>query len=990
MSRKSVRRSSPLRKVRGSAILSAAVSSCLAMAAHAQSSETTLEEVVVTGFRASLADALEKKRESNQLIETITAEDIGKFPDQNVAESLQRLPGVQIDRDNGQGTKVRIRGLDQNVTLLNEEIFLTGLEVYKLGEGNDQRTNSLEGIPSELLGGLDVFKSPTAAQVEGGLGGIVNLRTRNPFDFNEMTLAGNVRVGESSDTDGDAQPTGAVLFGTQFGERVALIATLSYDSQDIHTDVLGGQNRGNWRLTDRPTANGNTPGPNATFFAPEYRYVTDRDEERERIGGSLALGFRPSDSTELQAMWFHSDMDITTKEASFKFAFAGENATLDTSFPYAIDPNGVLLNGVMRADSAEAISYVKKTEATSDNFQVTFKYDGGRLRASAAAAYSMSDMESTAAHADVRYTAYTVRNGTAGGLVPNAAASANYRFGYNNGDLPSFTMVSNPDLLTNPANGFFKSHWVFGDNVEADNWSLRGDMQLEPSFVEADNVTFSAGVRLANRDVAYEFGRYLADYSGRGELDGTAFGQNWTPYGYFQDGAIGYKSCELPLSVGFAFAPCSRFGDSPALITPYQTFVSNPERVETIGNFWGSGAVATNTISVQDRSQMENGVAWIQGLYPSTPFSYFVSPLDTFQVEERTTSAYLMADVGAPSDNFHINVGTRIIRTELDVHQNTPSNPNPRYWGTDSWNGVLADFSTIRNERSYTDILPSANVVLDVTPNNKIRFSAARVVARQNLFQLGQGFQTDFTRDSDPMSPTLDQFLFTSGQAGNPDLDPYRATQFDLGNEYYFGTQGLVSATFFWKEVDSFVTSETRPEFVMDEAGGRFGPVTRPVNGTGGYIRGLELGGQYAFDFGGGFAANYTYSKSDSPTSNSIDTSLPIDGVSKHSINAQIYYERGGFESRLSYVWRDKSFAGNFGFRDGATSVSYGIWNRDYGQLDAQVGYHFFDRKLGVTLEVINITEEDQSQYLQYSNLPFTFSSGSMRVLLGVRGNFGW
>jgi TonB-dependent receptor len=295
------------------------------------------------------------------------------------------------------------------------------------------------------------------------------------------------------------------------------------------------------------------------------------------------------------------------------------------------------------------------------------------------------------------------------------------------------------------------------------------------------------------------------------------------------------------------------------------------------------------------------------------------------------------------------------------------------------------DFETVRNDRSYTDILPSANVVLDVTENNKVRFSAARVVSRQNLFELGKGFATDFTRN-----PGTNQFEFTSGNSGNAELDPYRATQFDLGDEYYFGSQGLVSVTFFWKEVDSFVTSETKPEFVMDEAGGRFGPVTRPVNGTGGYIRGLELNGQYAFDMGLGFTANYTYSKSASPVENDIEANLPIDGVSKHSFNAQVYFEKAGFESRASYVWRDKSFAGNFGFGDGGTARSYGIWNRDYGQLDLQFAYNFLDRQLGVTLEVLNLTEEEQSQYLQYENLPFTYSSGSMRVLLGVRGNFSF
>src|ERR1043165_1807292 len=125
-------------RARRSALLSAAISSCLTLSVHpaqpapapANTATEPLEEVVVTGFRASLADALQNKRESNQIIESVSAEDIGKFPDQNVAESLQRLPGISIDRSNGQGTKARIRGLDQNVTLLNDDIFLSGLELY--------------------------------------------------------------------------------------------------------------------------------------------------------------------------------------------------------------------------------------------------------------------------------------------------------------------------------------------------------------------------------------------------------------------------------------------------------------------------------------------------------------------------------------------------------------------------------------------------------------------------------------------------------------------------------------------------------------------------------------------------------------------------------------------------------------------------------------------------------------------------------------------
>jgi iron complex outermembrane receptor protein len=954
---------------------------------QAQQEGAVVEEVVVTGFRASLATALENKRESTQIIESVAAEDIGKFPDQNVAEALQRLSGVQIDRSNGQGTKVRIRGLEQNVTLLNSDIFLTGLELYTQGEGNTRETDSLEGIPSELLGGVDVYKSPNAAQLEGGLGGIVNLKTRSPFSLGPGTnIAGNVRYADAGE---GWEPLGALVLSHQFNDRLAVIASVSYDKQVFQTDVLGGQNRGSWKFADR----GDRDVVPQNYFAPEYRYTTDRDEERERLGASISVAFRPTDSLEIEGMWFHSDLDILTEEASLKFPFSLETPGLDVSQPYAIDGNGVLLNGTFTANSAEAISFVKNTDISSENFQLSLKWDnGGSVRVSAAAAYSKADQQSGSANNDVRYTQYLVRAVDGGpGFAPNASAPANYQFRYDNrnGKLPSFTLLGNQDLFTNPDNAFFKSHWAFADNTDAENWSVRADLQWDPAFFSDRNVTFSGGVRAAKREIDYEFGRYLADYHGISQLDGIDYGADWTNFGYFQDGAIGPKACDT-LSAGGAplgtpgRPDCpvgSRFGDAPALILPYQTMANTPGRVERINGFWRSGNAGTRSVLVQDRGQMSNALAWIQSLYPDTPFSFFTSPLDTFSVEEKTSSAYLMADIGLPDDRFHLNLGARVVHTELAVAQNVAL-ANPTYWGTDSWNGVLRDFETNVVERSYTDVLPSANIMLDVAEGHKVRVSAAKVVARQDLFQLGRGFFTNFTRN-----PVTDLFEFTNGNSGNPQLEPYRATQFDLGYEYYFGTQGLVALTAFRKSVDSFITEVTESVFVPDQAGGRFGPVTRPINGEGGTIEGIELGAQYAFAFGGGFNVNYTYSDSESPFFNDIDQGLPIPGVAKHAFNAQIYYENFGFQARLSYTWRDKSFDGNFQFSDDVTRT-YGVWNRDYGQLDAQLGYQVTDN-IGVTLEAINLTEEDQSQYLQYENLPFAFESGSRRILIGVRGSFG-
>ncbi|MBO9504453.1 TonB-dependent receptor [Qipengyuania flava] len=969
-----------------------------AQAAAEAGQQTGVEDdnvIVVTGFRASLEDALNAKRESNLIIESVTAEDIGKFPDQNVAESLQRLPGIQIDRENGQGSKVRIRGLDQNVTLLNGELFVTGLEVYKVGEGNYNRNDSLEGVPSELIGGIEVFKSPNASLLEGGLGGIVNLKTRNPLDLDEgLTLAGNAKMSKGSEISG-WEPAGAAVLGYNFNDRLGVIASFSYEKTNNHVNVLGGDNRGNWAFSEGRRDTATVP---TNYYAPEYRYVTDRDQYRRRWGASLGITYRATDNLEVSAQYFHSDLKIDTREASVKFPFGqGESQGLVGS--YTINENGVLLDGTVRAQSAEAISFVDVSNIKSDNLQFGLEWDNDtNFRASVMANYATSSMKREVANNDVRYTAYGVRGpGTSGsqpGFVPNASAPPTIDFTYSNGEFPSFGLAptSPQDLFNNPDYGFFKSHWAFGDRSDIDGHSIRADFAYDVDDSYTDTITLSAGFRYGQRTVEFVSGRYLADFSGKGELDATAIPEservdgyqyNWTPYGYFQDGAIGYKICDLPeANKPAAFAGCSRFGNSPALITPYETFVSNPERVEAIANFAGGGKVIGDTVLVADRSRMTNALEWIQALYPDTPFTFFEDPLQTYRVKEETKSGYIRADIGGEDDPYHVNVGLRIVNTDLTVDQNQPANADPSYWGTDSWNGVLRDFTTNTIMRSYTDFLPSANAVFDVSDGTKMRFSAARVVARQPLVSLGQGFATNFTRDA-----ADDLFKFTNGSRGNAELEPFRAYQFDLGVEHYFGDQGLLSAGLFWKEVDSFIVNETVAVFVNDQAGGRLGPVSQPANGSGGRVKGFELAAQYAFDFGLGFTANYTFSDTDTDFSTDFTDNLPLPGVSKHSANGQVYFERYGFAARASYSWRSKQYLGNFGFADGSITRTLGIYQKAFGQLDGQISYQLTDN-FEVFAEAINITKADTSVYLQFPELPFRFESGSRRIYGGVKFTF--
>jgi TonB-dependent receptor len=201
-----------------------------------------LSEIVVTGYRASLQSALDAKRDSYLPIESVQPEDIGKMPDQNVAESLQRLPGVQIDRGQaGQGTSVLIDGLRQNLTTLNGDLFLTGKEFYVSGEASDggaganAQYNSLEGIPSDIVGGIDVYKNPNAAMTEGGLGGTIDIKTIDPLAQPDgLSLSGNFRESKAEGIT-SSTPDGTIVGTYKVNDRLAFTASFTYDDETTHT-----------------------------------------------------------------------------------------------------------------------------------------------------------------------------------------------------------------------------------------------------------------------------------------------------------------------------------------------------------------------------------------------------------------------------------------------------------------------------------------------------------------------------------------------------------------------------------------------------------------------------------------------------------------------------------------------------------------------------------------------------------------------------------
>ncbi|HWX34397.1 MAG TPA: TonB-dependent receptor, partial [Steroidobacteraceae bacterium] len=350
-------------------------------------------------------------------------------------------------------------------------------------------------------------------------------------------------------------------------------------------------------------------------------------------------------------------------------------------------------------------------------------------------------------------------------------------------------------------------------------------------------------------------------------------------------------------------------------------------------------------------------------------------------------------DSGDAAGLFHANFGVRIVRTQLTV-DGAETNPNgSTYVGTAPWNGVNANDVPFQNSRSYTDILPSFNFVLNATDTQKLRFGAARVVSPQNLQQLGAGLQYGFTRaaPSQCTGGAAVCFKFSGGNSGNANLDPFRASQFNLSWEDYFSRSGLLSVGYFYKAVDNFVTTANLPTLVADGTGGTTANVATPINGGTGKIYGLELGGQYAFDFGLGFQANYTRADSSSTQTSSFGAELPIPGVSKNSVNGTVYFERAGFSARAAYTWRDKAVnsggvGSQFAFADlNGNQKFYTVYSAPYGQLDGQVQFDF-NAHVGILVSVVNLANSKQHTYLQFPNEPFTYDDTGRRLYFGVKG----
>jgi iron complex outermembrane recepter protein len=967
-----------------------------------------LTEITVTGYRQSLQTALDAKRISILPIESVAAEDIGKMPDNNVAESLQRLPGVQIDRSgaNGQGNSVLIDGLRQNLVTLNGDVFLTGKEFYVSGEasgggaGGNRQYGSLETIPSELVSGIDVIKNPDASITEGGLGGTINLKTANPLLAPQGLSLGGLFRESDAQRQNSKTPDGTLVGSYKLNDNIAVSASLTYSELKTHTDEYQAANRSGWVISNSATgpytglltaANVGTIGQN--YIVPQLGYFTDILDQTKEKGASFDISVKLTDSITSNFLWFYSREDETTIDYTDKAWFNGQDTTplpgLDPTQPFSIDSNGVVQNAVFNALGAETATLFQQNISQANNFQWVTKFDdGGPLHGIFDASFAHATSNLQAAQADIEHGFYATGGGMAtaptapgcnnGQLCPvGGPGNHGYEFAYGNGGtsgLPSVSYLAPfADVLSNPAYTTFKSNWAWANLTDQKNFAVKGEIKWDAPMVTEIKTTITAGVRYAGRDIDQTFGRYL--------INGT-----------LADGLVAGTNTGTPAP---GFGPWLYFSDpgygNPSI--PYSTALSNPGLALTVNNFGAGPIMVKNPYT----GGMTNPSTFLQTVWagagvPNMTEQFFKDGLSSFDVTERTTAPYLMVDMGGPSSRVHLNFGVRLVNTDLTIHGGGANPAGPTYFGTASWNGLESNVIPVTTKRNYTDVLPSFNFMLDVTDTQKVRFGAAKVVAPQDLYSLGLGQSYNFTRGAnDPVTGNA-RFFFDGGSSGNPNLDPYRASQFILSYENYFAPGGLASIATFYKQVDNFVETENIATFVKDDFGGTTNNVTLPVNAGNGRIYGIEVSGQYAFGDavewlrGFGAAANYTYSQSQSQQPTSFTTTGPIPGVSRNAMTGTLYYENHGFSIRGSYSYRDKALNDSqVGSTFAFGGKVYEVFSAPYGQLDAQASYDF-NRHVGVIVSVQNLTDEAQHTYLQWPNQPFTYDDSGRRFFVGVKG----
>ncbi len=891
-----------------------------------QSGDNTVEEVLVTGsFRDSLANAMNIKRNQNGFTDAIVASDIAEFPDNNLAESLQRVPGVAIQRSGGEGRGITVRGLGPQFTTVR----LNGMETMSTTGGTDSGTGNNRGrgfdfntFSSDLFSSLTVHKTNSAEIQEGSLGATVDLKAAQPFDYDGFVFTASGQLGYN-DLSEESDPGAAFLISNTFADgKFGALLSVAVSERSVKDE---GYSTVRWsnQVTNRfKTVKGQTAGstgsagyaagvtpsnPNdfdivnglcldadknpATAcvwnqptaqdptrpFAPRIPRYDSYNHEMERTGASLSFQFRPTDSTEISFDNLFAKFDATRQEVFMQGSLnPGTNLTTGSVVDYAIEDN------TMKYASLTGVRLI--SENRFDEMSTDFTQNTLRLKQDFTDSFRMNAMYGQ--------TKSDFDNPIQNTLMMQAENQA-FTYDYRNYSKP---------VLTFGAGAYDAASWKAG--------AVRQRPQATVNESEALSVAFEYDL---NESLKLKFGADNKDFD--------------------------FSTNQFLLAAGE--------GVNGVVLA------SNPDFIQEYDSGLG-----------EDRAWLIPNRGLIMDSYNLFDAAMVPNYGSTYEVGEETTGFYVQLD-------FNFDIASMPVRGNIGVRDFETDQT------TSGWlNGTLPSREYLTYEHTYSDTLPSFNISIEPIDDLLFKASYSEGISRAAPGQIV------------PTTTVAATGTTRTITSGSPSLDPTSAKSYDLGAEWYFGEGALLAVTLFKKEIATFVQT-SRTNVIYTETGlpiqaavnacassGR--PITEcnenvdwalsvPSNSPGGDLDGYEISYQQPFTFLPGFLSNfgtivsYTSVESDIDylnVSGEVIKTRPLTGLSDETSAATLYYENDTFSGRVSVVERSGYITAAVGTEGSSENGTNGTVN-----VDASFGYNINDN-LKITLEALNLTDEVDDQWV--------------------------
>jgi TonB-dependent receptor len=903
----------------------------------AQDDAPPADEIVVTGFRQSLEAALNVKRESVSAVDAIVAEDIAKFPDQNLAESLQRIPGISIQRDGGEGRAITVRGLGSQFT----RVRVNGLETITTSHdgaaSNRDRAFDFNVFASELFSAIVVHKTASADLDEGSLGAVVDLNTGNPLAGKEgFTFVGSAQASynDLSDTWG---PRFAGLIGWKSPDGT-LGASVSAAYQKTNTLEMG-NNSVRWAQARFDSVNGTpcwtTANSGGTYvpsaacneaalaFHPRIPRYGEISHRRERLGLTGSIQWSPSDATQVSIDGLYSNFKADRREKWGEVLLRSNERSINVVDP-VYDDNNNMIAATLNDAWVRTEHFLKKTE--TEFYQIGASWDqdlGEDFRFTLLGGYSKSN-----AKVPVETT-----------IVFDDRDAQGYRFDYSDMMNPVLTFGTS---VTDPAN--FQLAEIRDRPSDVVNQFRTA--QLRTEWDAAEGLTVKAGA---------VWRRY--DY------DVTAFTRDTAVCGNGGvDRVLGTLAC----------SPSSAFGPSAVYGFPVTSALSELFTLRESGQ--PSGTTTEWLVA-----NLDAATAFTR-LYERTATPDLGNNRG---VREETAGGYLQFDAKGDLGGleYAFNAGMRYVRTDQTSYAITNVAPV---------------------ERDYEDWLPAVNLALYPSEDIIIRGAIAKVMTRPSLGNLTPG-------------GSADGFNYRITR-GNPDLKPFRATNYDLAVEWYFAPQSIFSVALFKKDIASFPVAISQsgtftetglsPSLLNPSSPAALNPaqqsqdiwtISTTGNGAGATVEGVEIALQAPFRFLPGFLSNFggivnaTFVDSSAEYTQQGPATTPggslpnvtredtLYGLSKEQFNATLYYEDSRFSARASVSYR-----GPFNDAGSATGNIFEGYEA-ITNVDASLRYKLTD-SLELSVEGTNLTDAYRQRWVDVDvRRNYENNHYGRTILLGAR-----